>query len=374
MSRRRIVLLVALIVIVLFGASHPGRVAIKSLLLLPNLFPGSTVRPLNWVSGTPRVETFEFDYAAGRVSVDVYHPASGGQHGAVLLVLGARSRPNDDPSVVGFADGLARAGTVVAVPESASLIAGHVLPDDAGMLVTSFQRLREMPDVDPNRVGFVGFSVGGTLSVLAAQEPRIQDQVAFVNTLGAYFDSQLFLEEIATRSIVVDGERLPWTPDDHTIEVFRLQFVEALESDVDGPLIAEAIKHPELAESLAPRLTPQVQAVLKLLRGVSAEEFPTVRDQLPKAALERLDSISPVRNWDAMHARLYVMHDVGDAYIPYTESRFLINVVKPTTLQMFTEFDIFKHVTPDKDVDVLTFAFNLVKLYRHVFVTALEFL
>ena len=51
MSRRRLVAILAILVLAVALVSHPGRVAVKSLVLLPNLFPNSSVRPLNWVSG-----------------------------------------------------------------------------------------------------------------------------------------------------------------------------------------------------------------------------------------------------------------------------------------------------------------------------------
>ena len=78
-SRRTVALLVAL-ALVLAAATHPGQVALKSLVLLPNLFPNWTIKPLNWVSSEPRRETFGYDYSGGHVEVDVYHPASAGPH------------------------------------------------------------------------------------------------------------------------------------------------------------------------------------------------------------------------------------------------------------------------------------------------------
>jgi hypothetical protein len=342
-SRRRLIVLIAVLAVGVALVSHPGRVAVKSLILLPNLFPNSSVRPLNWVSGEPRLETFGYEYAAGHVEADVYHPASAGRHGAVVLV-----------------------------PESESLRLGHVQRADADMLVQAFQRLQAMDDVDPERVGYVGFSVGGTLCLIAAEDPRIRDEVAFVNTLGAYAESQSFLEELSTRSIVVDGQRRPWEPSEHTVRMFRLQLVDSLENTTDRELIQAATERG--VDPPLDRLSPQGQAVVKLMHGVAPAEFEAVRAQLPAGAFPRLDSISPAIGIADLRARLYVMHDLGDSYIPFTQSRLLVEQLHPSSLVLSTEFDIFQHVTPDKSTDLPTFAWNVAKLYRHVFAVCLEFL
>ena len=54
------------------GLSHPGRVAIKTLLLLPDMFPTSPVRPLTWFTPEPRREEYDYNFSVGRVESDIY--------------------------------------------------------------------------------------------------------------------------------------------------------------------------------------------------------------------------------------------------------------------------------------------------------------
>lgn len=368
-----------LVVLLLLGAAvltHPGRVAAKTLLLMPDMFPTSPVRPLTWLTPEPRVETTRYGYVGGEVEADVYHPGTGGRHGALILELGAWKVPKTDPALVRFANGLARAGTVVMIPESAKLRSGQVEPEEPDALVVSFQRLRTMDDVDPERVGFVGFSVGGALVTLAAQDARIRDQVGFVNTIGAYFDARMLLDEIATRSILVDGERRRWEPSDVTLLVFGLQLGQALQDPGDRELLGSAFStgKVEVGPELAGQLTPQGQAVIRLLRGVDRAEFVQTMAFVPPEALARLDAISPARNLASLRAPLYVMHDVGDSFIPFTQSRHLVRTLAPPNVRLYTEFSIFQHVIPDKPVDTLTFIGDAAKLYRHVVTVGMEFM
>lgn len=372
-SRRLAAVLAALLLAALV-LTQPGRVAAKSVLLLPDLFPTSPLRPLAWLTPEPWVETITFDYAGGQAEADIYHPGPGGRRGALIVELGAWKVPKTDPALVRFANGLARAGAVVLVPESADLRAGRVLPEERDALVQAFLRLQAMDDVDPRRVGFLGFSVGGGLVALAAEDARVRDRVGFVNTMGAYFDARALLEQIATRSIVVDGARVRWEPAEVTLLVFAIQLVEALEHPADREALAPLTRQEPLAADVAARLTPQGQAVLRLLRGVEPSELGEVLSALPVRTLDRLDAISPVRELSSLRAPLYVMHDVGDSFIPYVQSRYLVKVLAPPNLRLYTEFNIFQHVIPDKPVDVLTFALDLAKLYRHVVVVGQEFL
>src|SRR5437764_7912659 len=154
----RVALAVALFLLLLVALTHPGRVAAKTLLLLPDMFPNSPLRPLTWVTGTPKVEEYNYDFSVGHVDSDVYLPAAGGRHGALILLLGAVGYPRRDPALVRFADGLSRAGAVVMIPESRNLQQGDILPSAVDGLLGAVAYLRTRPEVHPERVGFFGFS------------------------------------------------------------------------------------------------------------------------------------------------------------------------------------------------------------------------
>ena len=124
-------------------------------MLFRSIFPNSPVRPIAWLTPTPRVERFEANYPGGIVEADIYVPGGGGRHGAIIMALGARPIANDAPVVVRFADGLSRLGIVVMVPESSGLTVGKVTREEIDLLVREFEELSRRPDVDPQRIGFI---------------------------------------------------------------------------------------------------------------------------------------------------------------------------------------------------------------------------
>ena len=55
--------------------------------------------------------------------------------------------------------------------QSPDLSAGRIVPREVDLLVAAFETLRAHPRVDPTRIGLAGFSVGGSLSTVAAADP-----------------------------------------------------------------------------------------------------------------------------------------------------------------------------------------------------------
>lgn len=371
----RLTLVPALLAALLLALTHPGWVATRTVLLLPDMFPTSPLRPLTWVTAAPRVEEYNYDFPAGHIDSDVYVPASGGRHGAVIVLLGAVGFPRRDPTLVRFADGLSRAGAVVMIPESSNLQQGDILPDEVDGLLQAVTYLRARPEVDPGRVGFLGFSVGGSMALLAAEDERGRDQIAFINAFGSYYDAADLLRAVATREIRVDGQSLPWEPAELTVWVFSRQLIAPLPAERDRDILARAFldKQPEALAELG-ELTADGRLVLELLSQPAPERVDQILADLPEGIRARLRGISPSQGLGGLKAAVYLMHDRSDSYIPFTQSRKLVARAPPGTVRTYSEFDLFAHVLPDRPLEGLDFAREVLKLYRHAWLFCQEFL
>src|SRR6266516_2100355 len=148
---RPIGVLLAIVGALLLGLvafSHPGRVAAITLLLLPDMFPTSPLRPLTWITQAPSFDEYSYDFSIGHVDSDVYLPAGGDRHGALIMLLGAVGFPRRDPALGRFADGRSRAGAVVMIPESSNLQQGEIQPGEVDGLLQAVAYLRDRPEVD----------------------------------------------------------------------------------------------------------------------------------------------------------------------------------------------------------------------------------
>ena len=129
----------------------------------------------------------------------------------MMLLLGAGDLPRSDVAVH-FADGLARLGIVTLVPESSGMLAERLTFDEVDAVRVSLDLLASQPDVDTDRIGLLGLSASGGVSIVAAAQPDLRDRVRFVNSFGSYADTTSLLVDVSSRSIEVDGQVRPWQP------------------------------------------------------------------------------------------------------------------------------------------------------------------
>jgi dienelactone hydrolase len=348
-TMRRVMAVFALALLVGAAVWHPSRVAVQTLLLLPALFPSAPLDPLSLVTAPPVEHDQAYAYAAGTVEAQLFQPAGAGRHGAMILMLGAGDLPRS-ALAVHFAEALARLGVVTLIPESSGLLAERLTFDEVDAVRTSLNLLDAQPDVDPGSVGLLGLSASGGLSIVAAAQPDLRDRVRFVNSFGSYDNASSLLVDVASQTIDVDGQVRPWPVEARTREVVSLA-------------MADLASDPAVRDQLA-----------RLMQGTSRAQAQAIVAQLPEAIRARLESISPSTYLAQLHAHLYLMHDVDDPFIPYTQSRDLVAHAPPGVVQRYTEFAIFAHVIPEKPVPWQTFLPDLWRLFWHVHAVLLEVL
>ena len=147
----------------------------------------------------PGARSVSYTSSAGdEVPADLYVPPESGPGPALILVNGVEVTGRRHPVLVALAESFARAGFVVLAPEQLGNAAYRLVDRDPDALVAGFEFLSRQPEVDPKRIAFVGVSTGGSLSLVAAADPRIADDVAFVATVGSYYSLATLLQAATT--------------------------------------------------------------------------------------------------------------------------------------------------------------------------------
>jgi dienelactone hydrolase len=371
--------LALLVVVMLVVAWEPARVAVQTAVMLPNML-GAGPQPLSLFSPEPRRTSLPYRTSPGAAGADlaelwlpewasVERPA-----GAILLVFGVNNLGRNHPAIVRVADALARTGVAVLVPDSRTLLEGRLEVGEIDGVVDAFRLLATRPEVDRDRLGIVGFSVGGSLALLAARDPSIAEQVRWVNAFGAFADARTYLAAVAAHSYADAESTVDWTPTPLAREVF-VRFLLDQVDDADDRAALEAAFADAIPAGERPPPDPQLRGRLStdagrivhdLLTATTLSRALAAIDELPDESLAFIDAISPVRHLDGMHADVYLMHEIEDHHVPFVESRSLASALEQAgRLADHTEFRLFDHVQPD-DLDLVAAAPELWKLLVHV--------
>jgi dienelactone hydrolase len=380
MRRLRRIGIGLVVVLVLLVAWEPTRVGLQTAILLPNLL-GSGPRPLTLFSETPIRSSLPYRTASAGHEADLaelWLPAWASSErpaGAILLVLGVNNVGRNHPVVERVADALARTGVAVLVPDSRTLLAGRLEVGEIDGVVRAFELLANRPEVDRTRVGIAGFSVGGSLALLAARDPRIAGAVRWVNAFGAFGDAATYLAAVAAHAYRDDdGDIVAWQPSPLALQVY-LQFAldQVPDADdratIDGAIGRAILDGQQPAADRAIRVDLHTSAgreVYDLLTAGTPDDARAAIAALPSSSLEFIDAISPLRHLDGLEADIFVMHESTDHHVPVVESRALVAALEPSGLvRGVSEFRLFDHVQPD-DLDLVAAAPELLKLLLHV--------
>ena len=360
--------LTALALLILATVTPQGRTGMRTLLLLPQMLPTIPVKPQEWVAAEPTRREVAYPQLSGKGVADLYVPPGRGRHGGVLLFLGVNPAGRDDERVVGLAKGLARAGVVVMIPWSDTMTQKRIALEEVDNLVRAFQYMRNLNEVDPDRLGMGGFCVGASLSAVAAQDPRIREQVEFVNFFGGYYDARDLVRSVVTKSRFHNGNTEAWSPDSLSEEVVAAHLIESLPDPQErSALTARFIGEGNGAEAGPGALSPGGQAVHALLSGPAIEEVDGLIARLPEKALETLRTISPSTHIEDLSARVLIMHDREDSLVPSEESRRLAEALGDDQDAYYTEFSLFQHVDPTRPASPPVFAREAFKLFLHMY-------
>jgi signal transduction histidine kinase len=268
---------------------------------------------------------------------------------------------------------MARSGIVVLIPLSGPLDEVRITPAEVEALTADLLYLTRQSYVDPERIGYVGFCVGASLSLLAAVDPRIRDRVAFVNSFGAYYDIVDVVAAVSMSRFSYQGVEEPWDPDVLTVTYVRQGVSNLLSDPEDRAHLPRLLNGdpPATGDQLA-SLSVEGRIAYELLTTEDAQRAEEFLDLLSEDLRGGLAGISPRGEMEEMRAKVFLMHDRGDAFVPYVESLRLRDALQSVTEVRYTEFSLFEHVNPSEIHLSPAFAGEVIKLFRHLYLVLLE--
>lgn len=353
-------LVIVVVVTAAFVAVKPFRVSVLTVALVPELL-NQGPRPLSALTPEPRRETITYGSEV-RDRMDLYVPGTSPadlstpqRYPTVMLVLGVNPLPLDDERVIRTATAIARLGVVVAAPESAQLRNWRLDPAEGPHLVEAFEAVAARPEVDPDRIGMAAFSVGASIALIAASDPRIADRVQWINAFGGFGDAETLLVESATRRMVVNGQERPWKMGDLARQMFLRTILRLASTGADGERIRGQVEALILGDGSTPTSFDPAFAATLQGDSLAAYRLATAVDRVTAASAVAalspekhavLRGVSPNLAVAGLRAPVYLMHDEGDSAIPFSQFEPLALAVPRTLIRRVTPFKFFDHVQP----------------------------
>ena len=300
---------------------------ISSVLDAPVLTPAAEA-----VSGEPG---FEDGAVAGNPTL-VARPAGEGPWPAIFLVNGTVREGRKLPEVQNLAEGFARAGYLVVVPDLPGLKEGEITPETARETVDVAREVSERPDVEDGEVALVGVSTGATLALLAAERASLEGRVSVVAGIAPYSDIRTVVNIATTghyrRS---DGELIRYEADPFLPYVIAHSLVAALPPGEDrrtlsGELAGMDREDPDPLSGLRARRTddlgPGARSVVVLLANRNPDRFAALYAGLPDDVRHDLEELSPLAGPGRIGVPVELATGPHDKYFPTSQSYALERV------------------------------------------------
>ena len=225
------------------------------------------------------------------------------------------------------------------------------------------------PYARAERVGLFGFSVGGSLALVAAADPRVRDRLRWVEAFGSYARLDDALVSVATHTLDDRGVIRRWEPDIAAQQHLANSLIGALTDQTERATLTVRYVHGDQSVAVDPPvLSPEGRAIKALLDSRNRTAAEALLPELPAVAAQNFAALSPNEIVPDVRTRLFIMYDRDDPLLPFTGSRDLCAAAGQARIRTYCSgFAIFQHVDPTRGGNPFTVAHDLAQLYLHVY-------
>ncbi len=318
-------------------------------------------------------------WRGGELRARLYRPV-GASDRAMLLVPGVHASGVDEPRLVQFAKDLASVRHTVLTVELTDLTQYRITPRTTDMIEDAAWWLSGQHELAPDgRIGMMGISFAGGLSVIAASRAPLRDRVAFVMSFGGHGDLPRTLRYLCT-GIQPDGSTRP--AHDYGVVIILLSVAdEVVPPDQVGPLRNVILTYLEASRldlidkneswntfQRARAMTGALAEPARTLMGYVndrdvAHLGPILLPHVTKVGDDRM--LSPASE-ASPRAPVYLLHGTGDNVIPAIESSLLAQTLRArgvTVHQLATP--LITHAEVDKSATASAM-WRLVSFWEHL--------
>lgn len=307
------------------------------------------------------VSSAQVPWRNGTLKARLFAPDDGHRR-AVALFPGVHAAGIDEPRLEGFARQMAQRGMAVLTVELPDLKEYTITKPTTDMIEDATAWLSAQRDLAPDgRVGMIGISFGGGLTVATAGRQAIADKVAFALSFGGYGDFPRTLRFLCT------GEQPDGTyrrPHDYGVVIILLgvadrvvppeqvdtlrrgirTFLEASHVDmVDKPRAAQ------IFQSARDQAAAMPEPARTFMNYVNTRDVKTLGPLLlPHISAMANDPALSASRSPAPRAPVYLLHGSDDTVIPAMESTYLADQLAGKTEVRLLITPLITHAEVDR--------------------------
>lgn len=329
----------------------PIIIATSTALFLTQVFP-LPFKPQGWFTQAPKIEVIEFFSGSQKVIGKIYRPPDNKTHPAVITAMAVRTSEGDKPILTNFAQSLARMGFVVLAADSEDLEKEKIKIQGKEVFISTFEYLSASPHVEKGKISFIGFSVGSSVAIKAAQDPQIAERVQSLIFFGGYFDLVDYLSSLVTKTAVYKDQEFPWQPHEHVLNRFK-EIMASFAPSGEQEFLLQVLKEgEEVNPEVKADLSSEGKFILKLFEVKNRQEFTSLWPEAPEKILQEVNNFSPAVDLKNLKTQLFILHDRGDRNVPFVESRKLNEALPQSLKQNYLEVSLFEHVKPQRTINL----------------------
>lgn len=282
----------------------------------------------------------------------LYRPACA-PRGALVLIPGVHHLGIAEPRLIRLAQAISSAGFEVMTPEVSELSSYRVSPR---ALQTVRQATEEYALARGTKVGLMGISFAGGLSLVAAADPALGRHLTFVAAVGAHHNLRRVADFFSGSEVSGPaGDVALVEPHPYGLGVFYYAYGEALfgdQAEQAMPVLQAALQEDfEEARRLSKPLLPHFADSLRALIAPTPEQRVTYGNHLRKVLVMKegeLAAVSPDGQLASLAVPTYLLHGKADAVVPSTETLWLAREVPSAALKQAVISSVLQHAEYDR--------------------------
>lgn len=325
---------------------------------------GTMRQVAEWGTTTEAEHLVTMQLPSGPIRGRAYVPA-GRSRQTVLLIAGLHPAGIDEPRLIALARELARTHVTVVTPDIPELMRFEITPVLTDRIEQAAAWLARTTALAPEgRIGLMGISFSGGLSVVAAARPSLRDRLLYVFALGGHDDLPRVLRYLCGGPDLADTGVEAAPPQDYGVAVVLLNVADDLVPPEQAAPLRAAVQRfvwasyiegidPVTAKAefqalrdIAGRMPPPSAALLDLINNRDVARLgplllPHIDRHVQPPALSPSKSPPPA-------APVFLLHGRLDSVIPSRESRHLAARLQPHVPVRLLLTDLVSHAEADR--------------------------